>query len=512
MEEIEAKFILESAQDVDAALRLLAAHATLHALDRVRNEDIYLDDRRGRLRQAGWSCRVRVREPGGDACLQMKRLDGQHAAVHVREEIEQHLFLLPHFPLAVLELDEGPVRDALADIGCGRLRQQFVLDTARRRYRAVTPEHVELEVCADRSAVVAGQRGVLGRFDELELELVSGSRQALDRLSKTLVEMGFRGSRLSKFERGAWACGVSRPAKPEGLTPASSSTDLLGVQIGRWMTRLAHYGWLAAEGVDPQGVHLLRTNIRRIRSALKSATPEVADAAGQFSLTLAELARGVGPVRDLDVFKGRVALCLDGMDDVDDRARALLLARLLAGRQGARAQADRALASLPSVLEEWQRLAGRLEGLEGPTVERFSGNTVLRAWRRLRKSGRSLTPTSPEGDLHDVRLRAKRLRYALELVSPAYGGEAKGYVRLVRHLQDAFGAHQDACVAVGILTRVAREMPADGASRDALVLLGRVLQHHYERRAASREEALRAWHTWDRLVRRRDLRKLLSGP
>ncbi len=512
MQEVEAKFILESAQDADAALRLLAAHATLHALDRVRNEDVYLDDRRGRLRAAGWSCRVRLREPGGDVCLQMKRLGGQHAAVHVREEIEQPLFLAPEMPLAVVELDEGPVREVLADIGCGRLRPQFGLDTDRRRYRAITADHMELEVCADRSAVLSAQRSVLSRFDELELELVSGSVHALERLSKMLVDRGFRGSRLSKYDRGAWACGVGRPAKATELVPAMNSTELLDVQVGRWMARVAHYGWLACEGVDPQGVHLLRTNIRRIRSALKSAVPEVGAAASQFSLTLAELARGVGAVRDLDVFKARVALCLDGMDDVDERARSLLLARLLAGRRGAREQADRALASLPSVLEEWQRLAERLDGLEGPEVSQFAARTVLKAWRRLRRSGRSLSPASADSDLHEVRLRAKRLRYALELVSPAYGSEAKGYVRLVRHLQDAFGAHQDACVAVGLLTRVAREMPADGASRDALVLLGRVLQHHYERRASTREEALRAWHTWDKLVRRRDLRKLLSGP
>lgn len=511
MEEVEAKFILESAQDVDAALRVLAAHATLHALDSVRNEDIYLDDRRGRLREAGWSCRLRTREPGGDLCLQMKQLDGPHAAVHVREEIEQPLFLVPEMPLALVELDEGPVREALADIGCGRLRPQFVLDTARRRYRAITADHMELEVCADRSAVVAGQRGVLSRFNEIELELMSGSLEALERLSKRLVDRGLRGSRLSKYDRGAWACGISRPAKPGDLSPASSSTELLNVQIGRWMARVAHYGWLASEGVDPQGVHLLRTNIRRIRSALKSAVPEVGDAAAQFSLTLAELARGVGAVRDLDVFTARVALCLDGMDDIDERARSLLLARSLAGRQGARGQADRALASLPSVLEEWQRLAARLEGIEGPDASQFANRTVLKAWQRLRKSGRSLSATSADCDLHEVRLRAKRLRYALELVSPAYGGEAKGYVRLVRRLQEAFGAHQDACVAVALLAQVAREMPADGASRDALVLLGRVLQHHYEQRASTREEALRAWHTWDRLVRRRDLRRLLNA-
>jgi hypothetical protein len=64
----------------------------------------------------------------------------------------------------------------------------------------------------------------------------------------------------------------------------------------------------------------------------------------------------------------------------------------------------------------------------------------MKAARRARRSGVA-------ADFHRLRIRGKRLRYALEFVSEVYGGQTSRYVRRVVQLQDALGLMQDAQVA-----------------------------------------------------------------
>ncbi len=515
MEEREAKFVLGSINDADAALRLLSTHATLHAQAEIRQRDVYLDDRKQTLKAAGWACRLREKHadsPAATWSLELKSLDGGGAAVQVREEIEQPLFATLEVPFAPVELDEGDVRETLARLGAGRLDRLFNIANQRRRYRAVTVGGTELEVCVDRAAVEGNGRRVLEQFCELEIELCAGSERDLELIAQRFADAGYRTSRLSKFDRGAWAAGISRPSKLPQLHAADSSAELLRGQLSRWLARVAHFGLVAQEGADPRGIHQLRTNIRRIRAALKGAAPELGDAGLHLSSALGELARGVGPARDLDVFSAGMALRMGEMSAVDPRARELLLARLNAGQVPAREAASRALAGLPTVLGEASRLIDHGFVGDWPTIGEFARRYVIKRWRQLRKAGRSLQADSPDSELHALRLRAKRLRYALELVRPAYGREAKDMAVHVRALQESFGAHQDACVAINVLRSVGNEMPADGASRDALILLGRMLEDQYTLSDSTRLTALEDWRTYERKVRKRDILGLLNGP
>jgi CHAD domain-containing protein len=54
-------------------------------------------------------------------------------------------------------------------------------------------------------------------------------------------------------------------------------------------------------------------------------------------------------------------------------------------------------------------------------------------------------PLDPE--LHAVRIRAKRARYAAEAVAPAVGASAKRFAAAVEAVQEVLGDHQDAVVA-----------------------------------------------------------------
>src|SRR5262249_24664420 len=76
---------------------------------------------------------------------------------------------------------------------------------------------------------------------------------------------------------------------------------------------------------------------------------------------------------------------------------------------------------------------------------------VRSLWKGLKKAGRSLRLDSAEAEYHEVRKRAKRVRYAAELAAESLASEtsraAARFARLAHHVQDILGAHQDAVMA-----------------------------------------------------------------
>ena len=77
-------------------------------------------------------------------------------------------------------------------------------------------------------------------------------------------------------------------------------------------------------------------------------------------------------------------------------------------------------------------------------------------WKKLAKAVKALDDPPPDEELHAVRIRAKRCRYAVEAVAPVVGKEAKRIASAVAGLQGVLGDHQDAVVAEGWLREAAR--------------------------------------------------------
>ena len=172
------------------------------------------------------------------------------------------------------------------------------------------------------------------------------------------------------------------------------------------------------------------------------------------------MGRLLGTVRDLDVQLEGLADAADGTAGWSADARPEdhdpleeLSALLQRERDAARAAM---LSGLDSV--RWERLSRGLAAMvqQGPArrlvatrtpavigmpdliVERHTA--VAKAARRAKKSG-------VVGDFHRLRIRCKRLRYALEFSAEVYGGRTSRYVRQLTALQDELGLMQDAEVA-----------------------------------------------------------------
>ena len=172
----------------------------------------------------------------------------------------------------------------------------------------------------------------------------------------------------------------------------------------------------------------------------------------------------LGGARDADVLLERLRGDADRLPQRDAAAVAGLLRRLAAERDRARVrvrdgfQTDRyvdlienlvAFAQVPPLVGEWaEPAADVLPGLVAPT------------WKHLQRTVEHLSdPPRPE-ELHQVRIRAKRCRYASEAVAPAVGKEASKLASAVAALQGVLGDHHDAYVADQWLRDASAELDA----------------------------------------------------
>jgi len=242
-------------------------------------------------------------------------------------------------------------------------------------------------------------------------------------------------------------------------------------------------------GDDPEDVHQLRVATRRARAYLRVARPLLDETWSEpLREELGWLGRSLGPVRDLDVLLDRLRSDTAALGEADSVAVAPLLAKLEAQRESLQADVLDALGSdryrvLLAALEEASRTPHAVAVDDPPSLEELAAVEAA----KLRKLARRIEPDSPDTELHVVRIRAKRVRYAGELL-----GEKK-IVECAKGVQDVLGEHQDAVVAEERLRILVR-----GARGAAGLAAGRLVERQHERRRVARAGFPKAWRRLER--------------
>ena len=356
----------------------------------------------------------------------------------------------------------------------GHLRGVPLVPIARLRTRREGIRADGAEIVHDTVAVLDHQR-VTRRFEEVEVELLDGDEKTLRRLEKAL-------------RRAGAADGESRPKVFQALDldfqpdPGESSDDgttggILRARLREQAERVLAHDPGTRLGTDPEELHQQRVATRRLRAFLRAGR-DLLDPAWAEPLRdeLRWLGGELGPVRDLDVLIEHLSAetAALGPDEAEGRklVRTLERARRTARR--------RLLAALDS-----PRYFALLDVLERPFATVADEPTLAEIHaaehRRLRKAVRALTVDARDEELHAVRIKAKRARYAAELRDDG------DYVRAAKRLQDVLGEHQDAVVAVAELRSLAARMP------DTALAAGRLVEREQLRAHRGREEWRASW-------------------
>jgi CHAD domain-containing protein len=226
----------------------------------------------------------------------------------------------------------------------------------------------------------------------------------------------------------------------------------------------------AVAGKDT-GVHQARVASRRLREALPVVTEGLTHTkAGKAQRKIRRVTQALGTVRELDV-------TLHLIDELAERpavpqsALGEVRALVIEEREERR---KTMLARLKEVNTD--KLARRLQSvrhaLQHPTPKHaWRAALALRIARRARRLEKAIDAAgqiyAPE-TLHQVRIAAKKLRYALELADESGAVPSRETLRLIKRVQDALGRLHDLQIlqhhvaAVGAAPRKGRSTPDAG--------------------------------------------------
>jgi triphosphatase len=442
--------------------------------------DVYVDTEDWRMGRAGYVLRVRRR--AGRLETTLKDLSTATKGLRRRLEVTQPL---PASGLSGLDRagEVGWRVEALA--GARALNQVLEVRTRRRPFDlAIHGERVG-ELALDDTVIAIGHERRRLRLTRVEVEVqpawVDAMQPFVERLRR---ECGLQPATLSKFEAGLMAAGIGIPGPPD-LGPVGVSPDSTLGELAYRVLRKEASAMLARVpgtrlGEDIESLHQMRVATRRMRAGMDMFASVLPVRAGRLRAELGWLAALLGEVRDLDIQLGRFDDWTEEMPG-DHREALDELADLLAGH---RVQARRALLeALDS--RRYERLVSGLVAMlvQGPSSRSTAGRApavttmpelIEERHRAARKAARRAKRTGAATDYHRLRIRCKRLRYALEFASGLYDGELKGFVRQMTRLQDALGSMQDAAVASSRLQVIALTEEGASLSRAAIFAMGGV--------------------------------------
>jgi inorganic triphosphatase YgiF len=441
---------------------VLAAHPHAKPASR-RVFSAYYDTPDCRLQNGGVALRLR-RE--GNRWIQTVKSAGIAAGgLHRRAEHETVVpAQLPNFP-ALIEAGAGKL---VADRQTREALQVVFTTEFRRSSTLVQPRAGTIvEVSLDRGAIAAGERR--DPICEIELELKSGETGALFALALEIVRaLPVRLDNRSKAQRGYALAAHIEPAPVKASTPPLSADMTIDDALAAIALHcLAHLqdnenGLLA--GRNPEYLHQARVALRRLRSAFRvfdAAIPGLHSA--QILDELKPVGRLLGEARDLDVF------ALETLPRAGSAHQAGVAA-LHRRAQNARRRATRAVRAAiaaPEYPAMMLRLvqaisAGQWRDETAPpaaanmTLPKFATKLLSHRYARVKKCGRRM-PQFGLADFHRLRIRVKRLRYAIEFFLPVIEDKAQRALRALIELQNLLGRLNDDATAWRLLDHLSTE-------------------------------------------------------
>jgi CHAD domain-containing protein len=439
---------------------------------------VYLDSEDLRLARHGTTFRRRTGGP--DAGWHLKLPAAKQGRIEVRRGLGRSERAVPPQLLGLVrvQLRGEPVAPVAR------------ITTRRTVRRLLGVDGVVLAEVADDQVTAEALGGELttSKWREIEVELVEGDDALLRAASAVLVDAGARpagsASKLQRAlvhrlpqppapnlaaaaEQAKARTGAKHPTKKKpgkkGATPAadlptagSVVLDYLTVQV---QALIAEDPRVRISAED--GVHQMRVATRRLRTTLATFRPFFVDRAVEpLRAELKWLSGLLGAARDAEVMRAtlKADLAAQPTELVMGPVKRRIDLELGQTYRDAHKQVVTALdsdryLSLVTALENFvaepplsSTAAGSIEELR--TRVRHACRRVQREYARLDADP---DPDQQDQHLHDVRIAAKRARYAAEAVRPVFGKPAKTVTAAMQDIQETLGDHHDAVVERGWL-------------------------------------------------------------
>jgi CHAD domain-containing protein len=481
-EEVERKYTV----DPNTALPALTRVAGIAGTHPARDLDLvatYFDTEQLALLDHGVTLRRRV--GGADGGWHLKQPSGPDSKSESRLPLGRAVHTVPaRLRKAVDHLTGGRPLVALARISTHRTEVILVGDDGTQL--AVFADD---EVHAERFLAPT----LAQHWREWEVELVDGPSDLLVRIEAEILAAGARPAGVSsKLARALAKESPSHEPAPNGAAASRRSAvrEVLSAYLAEHVAVLQEHD----AGLRGETVHRLRIAARRLRSALTTYRPVFEPGAVDgVRDELRWLGAELSEARDSEVLRGHLAALVTGEPPAtshtalrqridDDLDQAHRRAHTTAVEAVADERYRHLVRSLDAVIH-----APALRSEASKPARTALPELLERDARRLRRAARAARRTTGgsarDEALHEVRKKAKRLRYAAESATPVLGKRAKRLAKRAKKVQDALGARQDT-----VASRVWLEDLAARAGGDAAISFGAGRLHAREEQRAETAE------------------------
>ncbi len=477
------------ADDLDrSAVMLLSESLPARLAATAQEQRVWLDTHDWLLFRAGL-----VLEQRSDSLTARLLLHDRSGDVVEEERVSRRTVTAATMPL-------GPLRDRVdAAIGIRALLPKLTVNGPTALLAVLDDEDKTVARIAVDGPLAANGSAAVTR---IRVESLRGydkaARKIIERLSGT---SGLVPAETPLFTALARANGVEPGRHRSGPEP---TFDRATPALAAFAETLGQLGEVVRDNLDGtlkeldiEFLHDFRVAVRRSRSVIKVAGGVIDEALlTHYATELKWLGDATSLSRDLDVNLQDFG---KGLDEVD--AAAVGPFRDLLERRCRRAHStlNRALRAerCQALLTRWATDFAD-PGIGGPDADVPAGDLarslLTRAWKRVSKRGQAIEPTSPAEALHDLRKRAKELRYLLEFFGGLYDkNDLKAFVVELKKLQDNLGEFQDAEAQWFLIRDCAEELRSGAAPIDTVLAMGRMAHDLRKRQEAAHADFAAIW-------------------
>jgi CHAD domain-containing protein len=254
---------------------------------------------------------------------------------------------------------------------------------------------------------------------------------------------------------------------------------------------------------ESEAIHQFRITVRRLRGLIELYQPLLQQNwFNRHREELRFLGRSVGALRDSDVLQHNLG---DAAVEIDDSLGDALapLHELLTERRRQQHQETIALLKSPRYDALVRSLPAAPFKALSPEGRVVPAELLQPLVRTVERASARLSRRSSPAEFHRLRIRIKRLRYALEMLDGVESKHAKTVAKKLKTAQDILGIQHDLMTAMNWLREVAASATVPGPS---LLATGAVYQVFYRRsiklsrRACKKSRAIGAGATLQDLL------------
>ncbi|NYT86730.1 CHAD domain-containing protein [Pollutimonas harenae] len=347
-------------------------------------------------------------------------------------------------------LAKGPIKQALSNLSS--LRRLLPLGTGQRQHAVLTlTDDEEKTHCRAYLLFITAENG---RATALAvLQGLKGYNVSLDALRERIIDLGGMLVTGNTLYESLFPLQSIYDAKPEiaisGDTRAfDAANQIISTHIP--IARANEHGIIADH--DTEFLHDYRIQLRKIRSVISLfqgiyTDAQTAELKARFSAIMAP----TGRLRDLDVYLLEKQAYYDLLPKNLHNGLSAFYGMLASQRQTEQAKLASYLCSQP-YLQEMKKLAALYVQpqtlAKGPNAtlaaHDYASRLIWKRYRKVCKIAAGIDDTTPDADVHALRIQCKKLRYLMEFFGTIFPpADFKSLLKSLKGLQDNLGRFND---------------------------------------------------------------------